>query len=31
MTHVLSKSDRSYLDWPFFDQRHRDLQLQLDA
>ncbi|MFZ6753277.1 acyl-CoA dehydrogenase family protein [Undibacterium sp. Dicai25W] len=31
MTHVLSKSDRSYLDWPFFDQRHRDLQQQLDS
>jgi alkylation response protein AidB-like acyl-CoA dehydrogenase len=24
-------ADRSYLDWPFFDQRHRDLQRQVEA
>ena len=29
MAHVLT--DRSYLDWPFFDQRHRDLQQHLDT
>ncbi|MFZ6691414.1 acyl-CoA dehydrogenase family protein [Undibacterium sp. SXout20W] len=28
MSNILS--DRSYLDWPFFDQHHRDLQQQLD-
>ncbi|MFZ6861331.1 acyl-CoA dehydrogenase family protein [Undibacterium sp. Ji67W] len=31
MTHVLSDADRRYLDWPFFDQHHRDLQQQLDS
>ncbi|MFZ6846745.1 acyl-CoA dehydrogenase family protein [Undibacterium sp. RuRC25W] len=29
MTQILV--DRSYLDWPFFDERHRDLQQQLDT
>ena len=24
-------SDTSYLDWPFFEPRHRDLALTLDA
>ena len=25
------KSDQSYLQWPFFDQKHRELQASLDA
>ncbi len=29
MTHVMS--DTSYLDWPFFDDKHRELQRTLDA
>ena len=24
-------SDKSYLQWPFFDQKHRELQTNLDA
>ena len=26
-----SMSDKSYLQWPFFEQKHRDLQASLDA
>lgn len=29
MTHIMS--DTSYLDWPFFDDKHRELQRTLDA